>query len=103
MDLLNYNGAGVPGDTNGVFQSTNIVSSGGTLLTNLLSAAGAIGIAKLANAEGQTVVATGNPLNPVQVVTPGQTFSNQLAQNSGLIIVGLGLVAVLVAFSARRR
>jgi hypothetical protein len=91
---------GVPGDTNTTSVSSNITSAASTLITSLLSAAGAIGIAKLASSQGQAVVATGNPLNPVQVVTPGTSASQALSQNFGLIVLGLGAALILVMGAA---
>jgi uncharacterized membrane protein YgdD (TMEM256/DUF423 family) len=97
---------GAIGATNQTTTSSNVVSGATSLLLNLASAAGAIGINKLAQSQNQLVVPTGNPLNPVQIVNPaGLQLQTTFSQNTGTILVigGLLFVGLLgaLAFSHR--
>lgn len=91
------------GATNSTSTSSNITSAFGSLALGLLSAAGAVGITDLARSQGQQTYATGNPLNPIQVV-PATQASAVLSQQSGtlLIIGAFGLVGILALFAFRR-
>lgn len=91
------------GQTNQTSDSTNITSGASSLLLNLISAAGAIELTKLAQQQNVGVRGTGVPTNPVQVV-PSQSANQLLQQNStGLIILALAVGGVILAFSFKRR
>jgi hypothetical protein len=87
--MIGPNGA-TPISVNNTFDGSQLSSAASQLALNLLSAAGALGLSKLAG-PGETVYATGNVLSPVSVVPPTQPPVNSEAISR---LVTFGIVAV---------
>lgn len=99
-----FGGPDYGADTNDTVDSNNVTSALTSFAINLGGALATIGITKLANANGQSTIATGIATNPVQVIPAGQ-FGNTLASSvssfapillfGGVLLLGVFGIAAL--------